>query len=261
MSSISDDSPGFCEVWADNFVEEMTKISKLVDKYPYIGMDTEFPGFVIKSLSARKEDQNYHTYMVNVNLLKIIQVGITLANYDGETSTPICTWQFNFKFNSSEDLHTADSMRILNEAHIDFDRIEKEGIDPTDFAALLLASGLVLNENVVWVTFHGGYDFAYLLKMLMGHALPAKESDYMQELVRYFPNFYDLKRMMERFDENCGLADVAKKFRVQRVGIPHQAGSDSYVTIISFFQCILTQYNSNPRSPIVEEYRNKLYGF
>lgn len=35
----------------------------------------------------------------NVDLLRIIQVGITLANEDGEHPIECGTWQFNFKFN------------------------------------------------------------------------------------------------------------------------------------------------------------------
>lgn len=35
----------------------------------------------------------------NVNNLKLIQLGITLSNNDGEFPKPTCTWQFNFRFN------------------------------------------------------------------------------------------------------------------------------------------------------------------
>lgn len=34
----------------------------------------------------------------NVDLLKIIQVGITLADEDGQGPPDCSTWQFNFKF-------------------------------------------------------------------------------------------------------------------------------------------------------------------
>ena len=35
----------------------------------------------------------------NVDLLKIIQIGITLADESGEYPPDVCTWQFNFRFN------------------------------------------------------------------------------------------------------------------------------------------------------------------
>lgn len=34
------------EVWSDNFITEIDKLQKLVVDYPYIAMDTEFPGDV-----------------------------------------------------------------------------------------------------------------------------------------------------------------------------------------------------------------------
>ena len=34
----------------------------------------------------------------NVNNLKLIQLGLTLTNFEGDYPQPICTWQFNFKF-------------------------------------------------------------------------------------------------------------------------------------------------------------------
>ena len=36
---------------------------------------------------------------VNVDLLKIIQLGVTLSDKDGNMPPGTCTWQFNFSFN------------------------------------------------------------------------------------------------------------------------------------------------------------------
>ena len=36
----------------------------------------------------------------NVDLLKIIQVGLTLADEDGNFPQEVSTWQFNFKFSA-----------------------------------------------------------------------------------------------------------------------------------------------------------------
>jgi CCR4-NOT transcription complex subunit 7/8 len=35
-------------------------------------------------------------------------------------------------------------------------------------------SELVLNEEIIWVAFHGGHDFAYLIKMLLNNEIPDK---------------------------------------------------------------------------------------
>lgn len=62
--------------------------------------DTEFPGVVARPIGNFKTSSDYHyqTMRCNVDLLKIIQVGITLANEQGEFPQECSTWQFNFRF-------------------------------------------------------------------------------------------------------------------------------------------------------------------
>lgn len=51
-------------------------------------------------------------------------------------------------------MYAQDSIDLLNRAGIQFKRHEEEGIDVGDFAELLITSGLVLNEDVEWLSFH-----------------------------------------------------------------------------------------------------------
>lgn len=62
--------------------------------------DTEFPGVVARPIGTFKTSSDYHyqTMRCNVDLLKLIQIGITLADEEGNFPQDVTTWQFNFKF-------------------------------------------------------------------------------------------------------------------------------------------------------------------
>jgi len=57
-----------------------------------------------------------------------------------------------------------------------------------------------LNENIKWISFHGGFDFAYLLKMLINDNLPVLFDQFSDLLSIYFPTLYDLKYQIQDFD-------------------------------------------------------------
>merc|ERR1711967_166987 len=73
------------EVWEDNLEIEMEKIRDIVDQYPYVAMDTEFPGVVMRpTMDYNSPEYQYTSMKINVDVLKIIQLGITFANEKGE---------------------------------------------------------------------------------------------------------------------------------------------------------------------------------
>ena len=57
--------------------------------------------------------------------------------------------------------------------------MSNKGCDTIKFAELIMTSGnlvkpfvgIVLNEDVLWVCFHGTYDFAYFLRLLLNKNL------------------------------------------------------------------------------------------
>lgn len=64
--------------------------------------DTEFPGVVARATGNFRTTSEYHyqTLKCNVNMLKIIQLGLSFTDDDGNLPPDgKCTWQFNFKFN------------------------------------------------------------------------------------------------------------------------------------------------------------------
>ncbi len=228
------------EVWNYNLEEEMEHIRALVEHYPYIAMDTEFPGVVTAGLSSRdSKDYQYQTIRANVDLMKLIQFGIALADENGNFCNDGCTcWQFNFKFDLGVDTFNQDSITLLQKSGINFDNIALYGIEINKFSELLMMSGLVLNENVKWITFHSSYDFGYLLKTLTCAPLPENEIEFLDGLKLYFPNIFDVKYMMTTKKLYGGLSAVAETLQVDRVGEMHQAGSDSLLTLEVFFALI-----------------------
>lgn len=123
-----DHSQRICEVWANNLEEELKRIRQVIRKYNYIAMvsgadtplsprqhtqvpqysqrfifsqDTEFPGVVARPIGEFRSNADYQYQLLrcNVDLLKIIQLGLTFMNEQGEYPPGTSTWQFNFKFN------------------------------------------------------------------------------------------------------------------------------------------------------------------
>lgn len=107
-----------------------------------------------------------------------------------------------------------------------------------------------------WITFHGVYDFAYLLRLVSNLPLPNEEFAFYNDLDTFFPNFYDTRNLLNNYSWLKGsLTKIASDLDIQRVGAIHQAGSDSLVTSKLFYK-ILENF---PDFDINAE-KNKLYG-
>ena len=226
------------EVYQDNFVKEIKRIGKYLKQYPYIGMDTEFPG-VVYPCPSNNPDFYYQFIKINVDNLKLIQVGINLTNSKGEQPPNTTTWQFNLKFDYEKDPNSSESIKLLYNSGIDFNKLKNDGIPHKLFAEYLTVSGMVLNENIYWISFNGFSDFAYLLKLLTGDFLPNNCEEFLALMKTYFPNAYDIKYLiMENEIYKGGLSKIAKELDIERKGVVHQAGSDSLVTSEVFFKLI-----------------------
>lgn len=258
------DPPTIRDVFEDNFEEEFGMIMHLADKYKVIGMDTEFPGVVyrlnendLESMSSVNE-MEYRTIKINTDKLKVIQVGISFANEDGYLPEKVTTWQFNFKFDLDKDEYAQDAIELLTNSGIKFEENARRGVNPQHFAEFLIGSGLLFNDEVKWVSFHGGFDFAYLIKILNGQNLPEEESSFYNLLSIYFPAFYDVKYMAREIEnlKGGGLNKIAYDLNVRRIGPQHQAGSDSLLTLATYFKLKGSYLKNAPE----HRHANVLYG-
>mmetsp|Transcript_16397 Transcript_16397/g.47474 ORF Transcript_16397/g.47474 Transcript_16397/m.47474 type:complete len:351 (-) Transcript_16397:36-1088(-) len=249
-------------VWAENAEEEMRYIREVIEKYPYVAMDTEFPGVVAKPVTESfTADYHYKSLKVNVDLLRVIQLGLTFADKEGNLCKEI--WQFNFQFDLDEDMFAQDSIDLLVHSGISFQDHATRGIDPQLFGELLMVSGLVLDDRVKWVSFHSAYDFAYLLKILTTQELPSDEKSFFELLKIYFPTIYDIKYMCSLLDGHYfvgGLQRLADDLKCQRLGAEHQAGSDSLLTMSAYFALVKAKFTS-AAGVDDRRYANELFGY
>jgi CCR4-NOT transcription complex subunit 7/8 len=213
-------------VTAVNFGAELDTIGSLLPSYPYIVVDTEYPGTVHRPPAGTREgdltsDDRYALVKANVDELPMVQLGLTLC--DAQGNLPIVfvdcnidcpvpmerAWEINFSdFDVHRDRHAAQSVEFLRSQGIDFDRARACGVSSAAFKDKLVE---VLaaprgDDELTWVTFGGAYDLAYLVKMLSdGQPLPETRKEFMDRVrallgVRVF----DAKYMAE----NCGRADL-----------------------------------------------------
>ena len=237
-------------------------------------------------------DYHYQTLRCNCDLLKIIQLvrrpvnslrwpppfisclrdaqGLTFTDETGKPCPECCTFQFNFTFSLNSDMYAQDSIDLLQRSGIDFEQFEQRGIDVHHFGELLMTSGLVLNDNVKWLSFHSGYDFGYMLRLLRCEELPADEDDFFELLGLFFPYIYDIKYIVKYCDglpgaENLkgGLNRVGEALQVERIGPAHQAGSDSLITSSTYFrveEVFTPQLESHGMASLEAATNNVIYG-
>ena len=261
-----------------------------------------------------KEDYHYQTVRCNVDLLKVIQLAITLWSPEGEVPPPQalsgllaerpafppearlcpCTWQFNFQFDKDNDMYNEENVDHLAKAGLDINRCLDQGIDPNAFASLLLSSDLVCNEDTHWISFHAGYDIAYLVKLMYPKLLPKTEKEFYEQARKFFPNLWDARymlRMGQRLAQiqqggrdsfspqsapipdislapqavtllnnlsgnKSSLQELADELGCHRVGVPHSAGSDAWLTGMIFFAMRAKIYDNR----IPEDFANKIWG-
>ncbi|XP_044496530.1 putative CCR4-associated factor 1 homolog 8 [Mangifera indica] len=223
------------EVWGSNVDSELQFFDQCLERFNFLSFDTEFPGFLQNTPRDAPESLRYSDLKFNVDLMKLIQLGITLSDGKGNIC---CTWEFNFSdFDLERDLHSEGSIDLLKNCGINFEKIRKYGVSSEVFVPKFLHI-LSRHRNIKWVTFHGLYDLAYVLKLLMNKPMPRSLFEFLEVASMVFGCVFDIKFMAKHCNGllggEIGLNKVAKILGVERKGAAHNAGSDSFLIATIF---------------------------
>ncbi|XVE93216.1 hypothetical protein REPUB_Repub01dG0171300 [Reevesia pubescens] len=223
------------QVFAEDLKRELLLIQSAIAKYCFVAMDTEFPGTIFKPdkriIQQGNPVINYQYMKSNVDALNIIQLGLTLSDSQVSPSNYL---------NSKVSILLRIGKRVYSRV----------------FAMMILNSGLVFNcfGGLNWITFHSAYDFGFLLKILTQKPLPYDLESFMRQLVYFFGyKIFDIKHTFRFFGLQGGLEKVAKALNVNRVvGLSHQAGSDSLLTLQCFMKLKKSRvFENNQRNRIL----------
>ena len=231
-------------VTAANYEAELDAIGSLLASYPFVAIDTEYPGTVHRPPPGRSAAQlappeQYALVKANVDELTVVQLGLTLCDEYGNIPVALdgggrpleVAWEVTFSdFDARRDRHAPESVEFLRSSGIDFDRSRARGVASAAFAAKLAAVLSSAREQrrggeLTWAKFGGAYDFAYLVKMLAGgRPLPGTWHEFVaQARALLGGRLFDAKYMAEHCEcaDLCGgLRRVAARLSVQRRDSP-----------------------------------------
>lgn len=171
------------------------EIRDITDSYPYVSVSCVWPGIVSRPIVYH--EYSYHSIKQTVDLVDCIQIGLSFADSSGRRPAYPNAFQFNFTFNHNTDVLLDSVIDSYLSCGFDFTRAETDGVDMADFGEILLNSGLLMNSNIYWITYHGCYELAYLLKALSGSVLPTCLDEFNKCLYDYFVSCYDVKCMLQ----------------------------------------------------------------
>ena len=88
----------------------------------------------VRILNLTIEEYVYKLLKVNVDQLKLIQLGISLFDSHGKLPSGCKAWQFNFEFDLEKDQSFEISIEMLKKAKLEFKKHKVDGIRHEKFA-------------------------------------------------------------------------------------------------------------------------------
>lgn len=246
-------------------------------EYNHVSISTEFVGTIARPIGnfRSKTDYHYQTMRSNVDFLNPIQIGISMSDQNGnKPETGPSTWQFNFHFDQSQEMMSSESFELLQKSGINFDNHLHNGIEIFEFSQLMIDSGLLMEDNVTWITYHAAYDFGFLVNVLTNNCMPNNREDFEWWVHKFLPNFYDLNlicKVIQDFkqqqqqqppqqQQQFTLASLAEELGISRFPIFTTTGGQSLLTSLGYFQLSKLSMNKLPNGTTFASYKNLIYG-
>ncbi|CAL9758415.1 unnamed protein product, partial [Musa acuminata subsp. burmannicoides] len=248
-------------VVTENIAAQLDLLVDLRRYFRYAAIDTEFSGFIRPTPPYASEEDRYADVKYNVDRMKLIQLGITLFDENGSTPWQGCCWQFNFSdFDPLVHPSSPKSLELLRRSGHDLEGNRRNGINGDKWSNVLRNKLFDRRYGSVYVTFHGLYDVAYVIKLITGGApLPPTLREFIAAARRVFGALYDIKYIAKYCDglsgREFGLTSLAQELVVQQDGNPHQAAYDS-LSISRVFNEMNRRYNIGGN----ERFVSVLYG-
>ncbi|SCU92536.1 LAME_0F00386g1_1 [Lachancea meyersii CBS 8951] len=264
------------DVWSNNLHAEFAQIRKLVGQYNVVAISTEFVGTIARPMGnfRSKNDYHYQTMRSNVDLLNPVQVGLSISDARGnKPESGPSTWQFNFHFDVTQEMVSAESLELLKKSGINFERHQNLGVTAFEFAQLLTDSGLI-SSDVTWVSYHAAYDFGFLVNMLMNSAMPNNKEDYVWWVQQFMTNFYDLN-LINKFaqlqlqqgqkqnptpQQQPTLEAMADEIGIPRFPLFSSTAGQSLLALLTFTHLFQLRIPHPQLGPNLTRCKNMIYG-
>ena len=267
------------EVWQNNLYSEFHSIRRLLPQYNYISISTEFVGTLARPIGnfRSREDYHYQTMRANVDLLNPIQIGISLSDiYGNKPENEPSTWQFNLEFDIGKEMISGESLDLLRKSAINPEMHKTNGVKKFEFAQLMIDSGLLMDENVTWITYHAAYDLGFFIHILLNDIMPNNRKDFDSWVHEYMPSLFDLNLLykiirgykypppqnnsQQPLPMEVSLANLASDIGLPRFPVFNTVGGQSLLMLLSFCQLNKMFMHTFPDGSDFDTIKNVIYG-
>ncbi|CCK69768.1 CCR4-NOT core DEDD family RNase subunit POP2 KNAG_0D00160 [Huiozyma naganishii CBS 8797] len=267
------------DVWKNNLYHEFTTIRQLIGQYNHVSISSEFVGTLARPIGTfrSKEDYHYQTMRSNVDFLNPIQLGISLSDGNGnKPENGPSTWQFNFNFDIDKEMVSVESLELLTKSGINFEDHHQNGVSTYEFAQLMMDSGLVMDPEVTWITYHAAYDLGFLVNILMNDIMPNNREDFEKWVHTLMPNMFDLNLIFKvirdlqnplpqgaqqgQTSSQFTLTSLADELAIPRFPVFTTTGGQSLLMLLCFCQLNKLSMHKFPNGVDFGKYKNIIYG-